>query len=104
MSFKDDVAEDIENVFLDLDEFAEEIRVEGKTISAVVDHSRKVGMKEGRLLGLVEADMIIHARATDFPGRMSPGRPIEVDGKEMILVEYAEDMGMAEVAVRQSRR
>lgn len=101
---KDDIFADIDRVFLQEDDFAETVRLEGKSITAVVDQSDFSELKRGRIVGQVEADMIIYAKESDFPPKMSPGRPLEVNGREMLLVKYGQQMGMGEAAVRQNRR
>ena len=102
-AFKEQVANDIYNVFLNLDEFAEEHLIEGKTIPVVIDDDDLTEKKKGQILGIVEADMLIYGKASDFPKYMNNGRFLNVDNREMIVVKSAYDMGMIEVALQQSR-
>jgi len=46
-AFKEQVANDIYNVFLNLDEFAEEHLIEGKTIPVVIDDDDLTEKKKG---------------------------------------------------------
>ena len=55
MTFKEQIRQDLDTVFLNLDEFAELRRVEGKQIPVVVDNDQLVKLKQGQILGLVEA-------------------------------------------------
>lgn len=55
MTFKERIQQDLDTVFLNLDEFAELRRVEGKQIPVVVDNDQLVKLKQGQILGLVEA-------------------------------------------------
>ena len=103
MSFKDDILADLDEVFLNLDEFAEEHTIEGKKISVVMNHDQLETLKEGQILGLVEADVVIFAKVEDLPLDLDPGRPLNVDGREMIVVKAYRHMGLAEVALRQNR-
>lgn len=60
MSFKDQIRQDLDAVFLNVDEFAELHRIEGKEIPVVVDNDQLVKLKQGQILGLVEADPAAH--------------------------------------------
>lgn len=103
MSFKEQIRKDLDNVFLNLDEFAELHRVEGKQITVVVDSDQLNKLKKGQILGLIEADMLLMGREGDFPADLEPGRLLNVDGRELIVVNSGKDMGLVEVALRQNR-
>lgn len=105
-SFKEQVDADIYSVFLNLDEFAEYHRVEGKEIPVVMDNDAlaklaKIG--DNRTHGLVEADMLLMGKVTDFPRDLDPGRLLNVDGREMIVISASRDAGLVEVTLRQNR-
>lgn len=103
MSFKDQIQKDLDTVFLNLDEFAELHYVEGKQIPVVVDNDQLNKLKQGQILGLVEADMLLIGREKDFPSYLAPGRLITVDGRELIVADSGKDMGLVEVALSQNR-
>lgn len=103
MTFKEQIQQDLDTVFLNLDEFAELRRVEGKQIPVVVDNNQLVKLKQGQILGLVEADMLLMGKQEDFPADMESGRLLNVDGREMIVTNSGTDMGLIEVALRQNR-
>lgn len=103
MTFKEQIQQDLDTVFLNLDEFAELRRVEGKQIPVVVDNDQLVKLKQGQILGLVEADMLLMGKQEDFPADMEPSRLLNVDGREMIVTNSGTDMGLIEVALRQNR-
>ena len=102
-AFKDMVARDLEAVFLNVDEFAELHMVEGKEIPVVMDDDRLTTLKKGQILGLVEADMLLMGKVSDFPADMEPGRLLNVDGRELIVSKSSRDMGLIEAALRQNR-
>ena len=102
MDFKEQVQKDLDNVFLDLDMFAELHRVEGKQIAVVVDNDKLNNLKHEKP-GLVEADMLLMGKESDFPRDLEPGRLLNVDGREMLIVISSKDMGLVEVALRQNR-
>ena len=103
MSFKEQIRKDLDSVFLNLNEFAELHRVEGVQIAVVVDNDQLVKLKQGQILGLVEADMLLMGREEDFPADLDPGRLLNVDGRELIVTNSGKDMGLVEVALSQNR-
>lgn len=103
MGFKEQVANDLDNVFLNLGEFAELHRVEGVQIPVVVDDDNLNKLKQGQILGNVEADVLLMGKAADFPADLDPGRLLNYDGREMIVGASGKDMGLVEVALRQNR-
>lgn len=103
MSFKEQIQKDLDNVFFNLDEFGELHRIEGAEIAVVIDSDQLNKLKKGQILGLIEADMLIMGRAVDFPDYLEPGRLLNVDGRELIVANSGEDMGLVEVALRQNR-
>ena len=103
MSFKEQILKDLDSVFLNVDEFAEIHRVEGKEIAVVVDSDQLNKLKTGQILGLVEADMLLMGRESDFPQDLDPGRPLNYDGRELLIVTSGKNMGLVEVALSQNR-
>lgn len=103
MTFKERILQDLDSVFLNLDEFGETHRIEGKEISVVMNNDEMNSLKKGQILGLVEADVVIFAKVEDLPRDLDPGRLLNVDGRELIVVKAYRHMGLAEVALRQNR-
>ena len=103
MGFKEQIKKDLDTVFLNLGEFAELHRVEGVQIPVVVDSDRLNKLKQGQILGLVEADILLMGREEDFPDELNPGRLLNFDGREHIVASSGKDMGLVEVALNQNR-
>lgn len=106
MSFKDQIKQDLSDVFLNLDEFADLHRIEGKEVPVVIDSDMleklsKIG--DNRIHGMDEADMIIMGKASDLPENLDPGRLLNLDGREVIVVTTTSEMGLVQIAVRQNR-
>ena len=104
--FKDAVQEDLNSVFLNLDEFADLHRIEGKEVPVVIDSDimaklSKIG--DNRIHGMDEADMVIMGKASDLPENLDPGRLLNLDGREVIVVTTTSEMGLVQIAVRQNR-
>lgn len=94
---------DLDAVFLNLDEFAELHRVEGKEIAVVMDNDQMNKLKKGQILGLIEADILLMGKEADFPAELEPGRMLNLDGREMLIVNSGRDLGLVEVALSQNR-
>lgn len=106
MSFKDQIKQDLSDIFLNLDEFADLHRIEGKVVPVVIDSDimaklSKIG--DNRIHGMDEADMVIMGKASDLPENLDPGRLLNVDGREVIVVTTTSEMGLVQIAVRQNR-
>lgn len=106
MSFKDQIKQDLSDIFLNLDEFADLHRIEGKEVLVVIDSDimaklSKIG--DNRIHGMDEADMVIMGKASDLPENLDPGRLLNLDGREVIVVTTTSEMGLVQIAVRQNR-
>ena len=106
MSFKDQIKQDLSDIFLNLDEFADLHRIEGKVVPVVIDSDimaklSKIG--DNRIHGMDEADMVIMGKASDLPENLDPGRLLNLDGREVIVVTTTTEMGLVQIAVRQNR-
>lgn len=106
MSFKDQIKQDLSDVFLNLDEFADLHRIEGNEVPVVINSDimaklSKIG--DNRIHGMDEADMVIMGKASDLPKNLDPGRLLNLDGREVIVVTTTSEMGLVQIAVRQNR-
>lgn len=106
MSFKDQIKQDLSDIFLNLDEFADLHLIEGKEVPVVIDSDimaklSKIG--DNRIHGMDEADMVIMGKASDLPENLDPGRLLNLDGREVIVVTTTSEMGLVQIAVRQNR-
>jgi len=102
MSFKEMVERD-RAVFLNLDEFGEVHRVEGRNITVMIDDNTLRERQGGAEVGVAESSLLLFARVEDLPERRGAGESINVDGREYIVDDWSEDMGIAQLALGQSR-
>ena len=106
MSFKDQIKQDLSDIFLNLDEFADLHRIEGKEVPVVIDSDIMAKLSkivDNRIHGMDEADMVIMGKASDLPENLDPGRLLNLDGREVIVVTTTSEMGLVQIAVRQNR-
>lgn len=99
MSFKDEIAADLDAVFLELDEFAETHRVEGKDITCVIDSDKGQRKSDGAMYDLAQADFILMAKTADLPARKEAGSVLNLDGRELNVSEWDEQDGLTIVGL-----
>ena len=102
MVFKDMVDADRCKVFLNIEEFGVEATVEGKVIQIVTDDDALKKRQGGQELAIAESGMLFYARTEDLPGRLVPGESLNINGRECVVDDYREDMGIATVILRET--
>ena len=102
MGFKDMVAADIVATFLSSDTFGESYRVEGKEIIIVIDNDELKQRQGSQDLAVAESGTLFHAAVADLPPRKAPGSSLNINGRECIIDDWKEDMGMATIALREN--
>lgn len=100
--FKDSVERDRLNVFLDPDFFGSTIRVEGREITAVIDNDELKQRQGGQDLAVAESGTLFYARTDDLPPRRSPGSNLNINGRECIIDDWQEDIGVATIVLRET--
>ena len=102
MGFKDIVAADIAATFLDDAFFGETYRVEGKSIRIVIDNDELMERQGGQDLAVAESATLFHAAVADLPPRKAPGSNLNINGRECIVDDWKEAMGVATIALREN--
>lgn len=100
--FKDMVEADIHGVFLNVDEFGEIYRIEGLEVRIVVDNDELKERQGGQDLAVAESATLFYAKTADLPPRRAAGENLNVNGRECIVDDWQEDMGMSTVVLRQN--
>ena len=102
MAFKDMVAADNVATFLNEEFFGEAYRVEGKTILIVIDNDELKERQGGQDLAVAESATLFYASVADLPPRKAPGSSLNINGRECIIDDWKEDMGIATIALREN--
>ena len=102
MGFKDMVERDRLVVFLDLEFFGETFRVEGKGIPVVLDTDELRKRQGSQDLAVADSGTLFYARVEDLPPRRAPGSNLNVNGRECVIDDWKEDMGIATVVLRET--
>ena len=100
--FKNMVEADILGVFLNVDEFGEIYRVEGREIPIVVDNDELKERQGGQDLAVAESATLFYAKTSDLPPRRPAGENLNINGRECIVDDWQEDMGVSTVVLRQN--
>ena len=102
MAFKDMVAADNAATFLNDAYFGEPCRVEGKIIRIVIDNDELKERQGSQDLAVAESSTLFYASVADLPPRKAPGSNLNINGRECIVDDWKEDMGMATVVLREN--
>lgn len=101
MSFKDIVRDDINRVFLNQDDFAEEHVLDGVKVVCVITQEADLGtIKNGRILGNIEADCVVRGKAEDL--LYDSQSYINVDGREYLVAKVETAMGVTELYLQET--
>lgn len=100
--FKDMVSDDRLGVFIDVDFFGVEAKVEGKNILIVIDNDELKNRQGGQDLAVAESATLLYARTEDLPKRRAAGENININGRECIIDDWQEDMGVSTIALREN--
>ena len=112
LTFKDCAAADIDAVFFNTDEFADEHTVNGKKLLAVLDENTLIdrsahwegGAKQSFDQGLYRADATLFVKCKELGGRPKVSSPMLVDGKKYLVDSVDEDAGVYCVALVRVRQ
>ena len=92
---------DINNVFLGLDDFAEEHLVDGKKILCVIDNDTLKTRQGTAEIGVDESTLLLFAKVEDLPKKKKGGL-LNVDHKQYMIDDWKVNFGMAEIALHQN--
>ena len=89
-------------VFLNIDEFGEIHTVEGKPIPIVIDNDGLKERQSGQDIAVAESSTLFYARMEDLPRRRPAGENININGRECMIDDWQEDMGLSTIVLHQS--
>ena len=101
MSLKDEILNDIDNVFFFIEDFGEEHIIDGKSVICVFDDDALKIRSGSNELSVSESSMLIFAKATDLPQKVV-GDELLFDGRIYIVDDWKVNLGVAEVALHQN--
>ena len=102
MSLKDRILEDINSVFLNLEDFGETHTVDGKSIVCVFDDDALKIRSGSNELSVSESTLLLFAKESDLGKRKVVGEDIMIDGRIYIVDDWKVNLGIAEVVLHQN--
>lgn len=103
MTLREMIAGDVSDLFFMLEDFGEKHEIEEKDADIVIDNDELLKLKTGTEIGLAEADVLFYARSEEMPKRKAPGSSMNFDGKECLVVDWIENMGVSCILIKQNR-
>lgn len=108
MTLKDIIRDDIEDVFFDLDEFAEMHSVNGKQMAILIDANELTErVKKERVGqhfdGAYRAGTLIYVKAEEYGSRPKVGSVVTLDGKNYRVTDAAEEGGVYSITLEANR-
>lgn len=103
-AFKDAVDADIMNVFLNMEEFAEEHILNGVTLPAVVEGLTAKGaltkpQHTPEFEGVSGQTVILHIKVADLPESITSGNAVELDGEIYRVGDITNDLGVLTITL-----
>jgi hypothetical protein len=104
MSLKSLIADDINAVFFDEDDFAEAAIINGQKIPIIKDDDFLAAKTETYAIGLSEGEQVIFVRAKDFKnGLPQVSQELEKDGIKWYIRHAINNMGVYELRIGRSK-
>ena len=101
MSFKDDILNDINNVFLNLEDFGEEHIIDGKPVICMFDDDALKVRSGSNELSVSESTLLLFAKVSDLPRKVA-GDDLMIDGRIYIVDDWKVNFGVAEIVLHQN--
>lgn len=110
MTFKEQIAADTKNVFMNALEFSEEHIIDGRNMLCIVDNNelmaRKVKYKFRSKFYVDQVgikDILIYVRAEDFGALPAIGRTLIFDGKPYIICDAVNESGIYSINLEMNK-
>ena len=101
MSFRDEILNDINNVFLNLEDFGEEHIIDGKAVICMFDDDALKIRSGSNELSVSESTLLLFAKESDLSRKIA-GDDLMIDGRIYVVDDWKVNLGIAEVALHQN--
>ncbi len=102
-TFKDAVSADIDNVFVNCDEFAETHVIDGRDVPCVIDTLLTQAAGDSNHIGVFVNQTRIHVRKDLIGIPPGEGDHMEVDGVVHLVRSVSDEMGMLVITTEMNR-
>ena len=103
MSFKDIVREDIQAVFFNLDEFAEEHTIDGRKKVCIIDQDANVTSAVPSVMGVYAANRRIYVKEKEMKVLPKEGKRLSLDGQFFFVTDARVEMGVFVIELQANR-
>jgi hypothetical protein len=103
MDFKDAAAADIDNVFFDTKEFAENAMIDGRSVPIILDDDALQGKSDVYAMGLAEGERMVFIKEKDLHRLPQPGEQITVGDKQWYVRHSLSNLGVFELRIGRER-
>lgn len=101
-TFKDILDQDA-SVFLNINEFGSNHKINSNDITIIIDNDRLMERTKKEYDGISVGEVLYFVSASDFGDLPEENTPQTFDGRMMYVFDAREDMGMYEIILRQNR-
>ena len=103
MNLKSVIASDIDAVFFNEDEFADEAIIDGKPVPIILDNDALNGKLDVYAMGLAEGEQLIFIKQKDLFRLPQPGEQMTIDGKQWYIRHAISNAGVFEIRIGRDR-
>ncbi len=102
MRFKDELKSDLNNVFFNFEDFAENHYINGIKRECIFDDNKLREKQSGAALAVAESSVMLFGKTSELGPKQPAGTLTTIDGKPYFVDEWDEDMGMSTVTLHQN--
>ncbi len=102
MALKDEILTDIDNIFLNIEDFGEMHTIDNKKVVCMIDDDALKIRSGSNDLSVSESTLLLFAKQSDLPTRKVAGDDIRIDGRIYIVDDWKVNLGVAEIALHQN--
>jgi|LSPZ01.1.fsa_nt_gi hypothetical protein len=99
MNLKDVIAEDIDNVFFNTDDFSDEAIIDGRAVPIILDNDALNGKSDVYAMGLAEGEQLIFIKEKDMFRLPQPGEQMTINGKQWYIRHAISNAGVFELRI-----
>ena len=103
MTFKEQGKADIDNVFFQTDEFAENVTIGDKSVPVIRDDDALQGKSDVYAMGLAEGEQLLFIKEKDLNRLPLPGEQMTVGDKQWYIRHAINNSGIYEIRIGRDR-
>jgi hypothetical protein len=103
MNFKDAMAEDVDKVFFNDSEFAENAMIDGKSVPIIFDDDALQGKSDVYAMGLADGERLVFIKEKDLRRLPQPGEQMTINDKQWYVRHALSNAGVFELRIGRER-